>query len=109
MFFVYMLRCGDDSIYTGFTDDIKKRIYAHYHQLKTAAKYTKSHQVTGLAALWNCSSETAARKLEFRIKRLKREQKLLLIENPKAVLEFFPELSEYEITPNTEVKFKDCI
>ena len=109
MFFVYMLRCGDDSLYTGFTDDIKKRIYAHYHQLKTAAKYTKSHPVTGLAALWSCGSETAARKLEFRIKRLKREQKLLLIQKPDSVLKVFPELSEYEITPNTEVKFKDCI
>lgn len=109
MFFVYMLRCGDDSLYTGFTDDIKKRIYAHYHQLKSAAKYTKSHPVTGLAALWNCSSETAARKLEFRIKRLKREQKLLLIENPKTVSEIFPELAEFEIIPNSEIKFEDCI
>ena len=94
MFFVYMLRCGDDSLYTGFTDDIRKRIYAHYHQLKTAAKYTKSHKVTGLAALWNCKDPTAARKLEYRIKQLEREKKLLLIENPKAVSEFFPELAE---------------
>ena len=109
MFWVYTLFCDDDSLYTGFTDDIKRRIRVHYHQLKAAAKYTKSHKVRGIAALWKTDSETAARKLEYRIKRLKREQKLLLIEKPERILEFFPELSEFEIFPETEIKFEDCI
>ena len=42
MFWVYTLLCEDDSLYTGFTDDIKRRIYVHYHRLKSAAKYTKA-------------------------------------------------------------------
>lgn len=109
MYWVYTLFCEDGSLYTGFTDDIKKRIHAHYHRLKSAAKYTKSHKVCGIAALWNCDCETAARKLEFRIKRLKKEQKILLIEKPERVSEFFPELAEYEITPDTEIGFEDCI
>lgn len=109
MYFVYILRCEDDSLYTGFTDDIKKRIYAHYHRLSSAAKYTKSHRVSALAALWNCGAQTAARKLEFRIKRLERAKKLLLIEKPEAVFEFFPELAEFDITPNSEIKFENCI
>jgi putative endonuclease len=50
MFWVYTLLCEDDSLYTGFTDDIKRRIYVHYHQLKSAAKYTKSHKVCGISA-----------------------------------------------------------
>ena len=33
MFWVYTLLCEDDSLYTGFTDDIKRRIYVHYHRL----------------------------------------------------------------------------
>ena len=109
MYWVYTLRCEDDSLYTGFTDDIKHRIYVHYHQLKAAAKYTKSHRVCGIAAIWKTNSETAARKLEFRIKRLERAKKLLLIEKPERIPEVFPELSEFEITPDAEIKFEDCI
>ncbi len=109
MFWVYTLLCEDDSLYTGFTDDINRRIHAHYHQLKAAAKYTKSHKVCGLAALWKTNSETAARKLEYRIKCLPKAKKLLLIEKPERVSEFFPELSDFEISPDREIKFEDCI
>ena len=109
MYWVYTVRCEDGSLYTGFSDDAKRRIHAHYHQLKAAAKYTKSHKVCGIAAIWKCGSETAARKLEFRIKRLEKSKKLLLTESPQRVLEFFPELSEFEISPETEIKFEDCI
>lgn len=109
MYWVYTLRCEDGSLYTGFTDDIKRRIHIHYHQLKAAAKYTKSHKVCGIAALWKTDSETAARKLEFRIKRLERAKKFLLAEKPERAAKFFPELSEFEILPDTEIKFEDCI
>ncbi len=109
MFWVYTLLCEDNSLYTGFTDDIKRRIYTHYHGLKSAAKYTKSHKVCGLAALWKTENETAARKLEYRIKRLTKAKKLLLIEKPERVLEFFSELSEFEFIPDIETKFEDCI
>ncbi|MBQ3530852.1 MAG: GIY-YIG nuclease family protein [Oscillospiraceae bacterium] len=109
MYWVYTLWCEDDSLYTGFTDNIKHRIYVHYHRLKAAAKYTKSHKVRSLAAAWKTDSETAARKLEFRIKRLDRAKKLLLIEKPEQVFEFFPELSDFDILPDNAVKFEDCI
>ena len=109
MFWVYSVLCEDGSVYTGFSDDVKRRIYAHYHRLKTAAKYTKSHKVCGLAALWKCEEETAARKLEYRIKHLSREKKLLLVSAPEKVLEFFPELVEYSILPDTDIQFEDCI
>lgn len=109
MFWVYTVRCEDGSLYTGFSDDVKRRIYAHYHQLKTAAKYTKSHKVCGIAAIWKCDCDSAARKLEYRIKQLDRAKKLLLTEKPQLVSEFFPELAEYRIEPETEIEFKDCI
>lgn len=109
MFFVYILRCEDGSLYTGMTDDPKKRIYAHYHRLKTCAKYTKSHPVCALEGLWKCEGDSAARKLEYRIKRLKREEKLSLIAFPEGIGGFFPELSEYSFEPETEIKFEDCI
>ena len=109
MYWVYTLLCEDNSLYTGFTDDIKHRIYVHYHRLKAAAKYTKSHKVRSIAALWKTDSETAARKLEFRIKRLERAKKFLLIEKPGLVFEFFPELSDFDILPDNDINFEDCI
>ena len=109
MYWVYTLLCEDNSLYTGFTDDIKHRIYVHYHGLRSAAKYTRSHKVKSLAALWKTDSETGARKLEYRIKQLPKAKKLLLIEKPEHVLEFFPELSGFEYFPDRETKFEDCI
>lgn len=109
MYWVYTLLCEDDSLYTGFTDDIKHRIYVHYHGLRSAAKYTRSHKVKNLAALWKTDSETGARKLEYRIKQLPKAKKLLLIEKPEQVLKIFPELSEFEYFPDRETKFSNCI
>ncbi len=109
MFWVYTLLCEDNSLYTGFTDDIKRRVHAHYHGLKSAAKYTKSHKVAGISALWKTESETGARKLEYRIKQLPKSKKLLLIQKPERATEFFPELSEFEFSPDRETKFEDCI
>lgn len=109
MFYVYIVHCEDGSHYTGMTDDPKKRIHAHYHRLKSCAKYTKSHRVDGLSALWLCDSETAARKLEFRIKKLPKEKKLSLIGKPESVFEFFPELSDFSFSPVDDIKFEDCI
>jgi putative endonuclease len=109
MYWVYTLLCEDNSLYTGFTDDIKHRIYVHYHGLKSAAKYTRSHKVKSLAALWKTDSETGARKLEYRIKQLPKAKKLLLIEKPEQVLKIFPELSEFEYFPDRDTKFSDCI
>ena len=109
MYWVYTLLCEDNSLYTGFTDDIKHRIYVHYHGLKSAAKYTRSHKVKDVAALWKTNSETGARKLEYRIKQLPKAKKLLLVEKPEQVLEIFPELSGFDIFPDRETKFSDCI
>ena len=109
MFWVYTLLCEDGSLYTGFTDDIKRRIHAHYHRLRSAAKYTKSHKLCGISALWKTESETGARKLEYRIKQLPKRKKLFLTENPERAAEFFPELSEFEFLPDSEIKFEDCI
>ena len=109
MYWVYIVLCEDGSHYTGMTDDVKKRIHAHYHRLKSCAKYTKSHKVCGLSALWLCDSETAARKLEYRIKHIPKEKKLLLMERPEKVTEFFPELSDYSFYPDADIKFEDCI
>ena len=87
MSYVYMLKCLDDSIYTGICRDLKKRI--QLHKEGKGAKYTKSHGVKELCAAWTCEDYNDARKLEYAIKhKLTRNQKLMLIDE-KFFLENF--------------------
>ncbi len=80
-YYVYMLRCEDNSIYTGITNDIKRRINEHLTKDKKCAKYTLNHNVTKLEALWQTENRVLASKLEFWIKKLSKAQKEELIAN----------------------------
>lgn len=75
--FVYILRCADGSLYTGWTIDLDKRLAAH--QAGTGSRYTRSRLPVTLAASWELPDRTAARREEARIKALPREAKLGLI------------------------------
>ena len=74
--FVYLLRCGDGSLYCGWTVDVPRRLRAH--AAGRASRYTASRAPVSLAAAWEVPSRTHARRLEARIKRLPRPQKLAL-------------------------------
>ncbi|MBQ1546198.1 MAG: GIY-YIG nuclease family protein [Clostridia bacterium] len=74
-----MVRCVDNSIYTGITTDIARRMYEHKAKKAAGAKYTKSHTALKIEAVWECDSRAAASKLEYRIKRLSKAQKEKLI------------------------------
>lgn len=75
MYYIYILRCKDLSLYTGITTNIHKRYKEHVTQSKRAAKYTKRHKVIKLEALWTCSSRQNASRLEYWIKKLTKEKK----------------------------------
>ena len=74
---VYILRCGDGSLYTGWTNDLEARVKAH--QEKRGAKYTKSHQPVELVYHEELEDKSAALKREAQIKQMTREEKLRLI------------------------------
>jgi len=76
---VYVLRCGDDSLYTGVTTDIERRINEHNHDNKLAASYTKSRRPVKLVYSESCEDRSQALKREMGIKKLKRKQKEALI------------------------------
>lgn len=78
---VYVLRCGDGSLYTGWTNDLAARVKAH--QEKRGAKYTKSHQPVELVYYEEFDDKSTAMKREAAIKRLPRSEKLKLIEGKK--------------------------
>lgn len=75
---VYILRCCDDTLYTGCTNSLSKRISDHNGG--RGAKYTKTRLPVRLEWHKNVGNKSEALKLEYKIKQLKRSQKLLLIE-----------------------------
>ena len=76
MAFVYLLRCADGSLYCGWTVDVPKRVRAH--ATGKASRYTATRRPHSLAAAWEVPTHTDARRLEARIKRLPRSEKLRL-------------------------------
>ena len=76
--YVYMLRCGDGSLYTGCTDNVSRRLAAH--QSGKGAKYTRSRLPVSLVYQEEVPDKPAALRREAAIKRLTRSQKLKLIE-----------------------------
>jgi len=72
--YVYILRCRDGSLYTGWTDDLERRLAAH--TAGKASKYTRSRLPVRLAAWFALDDASAARSLEARFKRLTRRAKL---------------------------------
>jgi putative endonuclease len=74
---VYMLRCRDGSLYTGWTSDLERRLARH--RAGTASRYTASRLPVELAFAQPMADRTAARREEARIKRLPRQAKLALL------------------------------
>jgi len=74
---VYLLRCRDGSLYTGWTTDLERRIARH--EAGTASRYTASRLPVVLELALPMDSRTAARREEARIKRLPRRAKLALL------------------------------
>ncbi len=80
---VYLLRCGDGSLYTGWTVDLARRLASH--QAGTASRYTTSRRPVTLALALPMPDRSSARREEARIKRLDRAHKLALIATHAAV------------------------
>lgn len=75
--YVYVLRCGDGSLYTGSTTDVQRRL--REHQRGTGARYTRSHPPVELAYTEAAADRAAAQRREAAIKKLPRTAKLKLV------------------------------
>lgn len=82
-YYTYIIRCEDNSLYTGMTNDLRKRMEEHFKKEKEGAKYTKSHQAKIVEAAWQSKEKSLACKLEYRIKTLKKSEKERLINHGK--------------------------
>ena len=83
MNYVYILRCRDGSLYTGWTDDLEKRLAAHNGLVPGGAKYTRPRRPVSLVYTEEADTKSEAMKREAAIKKMKRAQKLQLIANRK--------------------------
>lgn len=79
MYFVYILECGDGSLYTGITNDLNKRLIAH--QSGKGGRYTRGRQVIGFVYTERHPNRSVASKREAEIKSWRKEEKLALIKS----------------------------
>jgi len=80
MYFVYILRCADDTLYTGITTDLERRVEEHNSSVK-GAKYTCSRRPVTLVYSENHEDRSRASKREYEIKKkMTRTMKLKLID-----------------------------
>lgn len=77
MYYVYILKCCDNTLYTGYTNDIQKRLKTHNNG--KGAKYTRSRLPVELIYFEKYDFKNDAMKREYQIKQLSRHQKLKLI------------------------------
>lgn len=78
-YYVYILRCSDNSLYTGITTDVERRFQEHLVGEAKGAKYTKTHKPISIEAYFKKENRSAALKTEYEIKQMTKPQKEELI------------------------------
>jgi len=76
--FVYILKCSDDTLYIGYTNDIEKRLVAH-NTSNTGAKYTRGRRPVALKYFEKFETKSEAMKREAVLKKMTRKEKLALL------------------------------
>lgn len=79
LWYVYMLRCNDGTLYTGITTDVKRRLVEH-NEGKNGAKYTKARRPVEMVYKKRCKDRSSAASKEAALRKLDRAEKELLID-----------------------------
>ena len=85
MYYLYILKCADKSLYTGITVDLKRRVLEH-NSSKLGAKYTRARRPVKLVFSRKFRSRSKASREEARIKNLARKEKLKILKTRAAIL-----------------------
>lgn len=97
MYYTYIMRCEDGSLYTGITTDVERRFKEHQGKLLGGAKYTKGRVPIKVEIVWQSDNRSLASKLEYRIKKLSKVDKETLILNPHLLEKLFQQHLEIEL------------
>ena len=83
MHYIYLVRCSDDSLYCGWTTDLKRRIDAHNGHIPGGAKHTRGRRPVTLVYSESFHQKQEAQRREYAIKRMTKTKKLGLIKGAK--------------------------
>lgn len=89
MYYTYIIRCTDNSLYTGITTDIHRRFEQHKGIIEGGAKFMRGHTPIKIEAVWQSPDRRSASKLEYRIKKLSKTKKEELIRLKTIKYDFF--------------------
>ena len=81
--YTYIVKCSDETLYTGWTNNLKKRLEAH--NSGKGAKYTKNRRPVELVYFEEYGTKQEAMKREYAIKQLSRQKKLALIHSRQSI------------------------
>lgn len=107
MYYTYMLRCQDNTIYTGIAKDLNHRMEEHFLRTEQCAKYTKVHQAKKLEAAWQSETRSLASKLEYQLKKLTKSQKEKLIKHTETLTTLLGEHIQTEEYQRIEKKSRN--
>lgn len=95
MYTVYMLRCSDDTIYTGITNNLEKRIKMHNGYISWGARYTSGRRPVKLVYKENFLGRSEASQREYKIKKMTRHMKEKLINNYVSLISQLIDLHDF--------------
>jgi len=88
MWSVYMIRCGDNSLYTGISNNVAKRFAIHQSGNAKSAKYTRHRHPLQLVFSAEIGTKSLASRVEYRIKQLSKNNKENLVKGTKTLADF---------------------
>lgn len=97
MHYIYMLRCRDGSVYTGIASELENRMKTHFEGGAGCSKYVASRGAQRLECCWICGSASDAARLEYRLKRLSKKSKEMLIAGTSELEDFLNEKLDCEL------------
>lgn len=106
MYYIYILRCKDNSIYTGITTNLERRMEEHFTKNNKCAKYTLNHTAKKLEIAWKTENRVLASKLEYHIKKLTKDKKELLIKDDNTMKKFLGNKIECDLYKKVDISFK---
>ena len=95
MYFTYIIRCKDNSLYTGYTSDIKRRMEEHKQGIN--CKYSRARGFQSLEVYFSSNTRSKAMKLESYIKKHTKTKKNWIINNPECFVEALENSVEYAV------------
>ena len=108
-YYIYMVQCAGGTLYTGIAADPARRLRQHLEKSPAGAKYTRSHSIEQLLALWRAEDKSAALRMECAIKRLKKVKKQQLAQNAADWAAYLPALAGCAIRALPPVTLEECM